>query len=302
LSTLDVLSALLIVLIWGVNFVAIKVGVTEVTPMLLGAMRFGAVLFPAVLFVRPPKVPLRLYLAAGMTLSVGQFGFLFSAIRAGMPAGLASVVTQSQAFFTLIFAAVWLMEGWSASNVAGLALAAGGLALIGVTHGGAVPLVAFFLSLGAAASWAAGNVVTRAVGRYRANMFAFVVWSGVVPPVPFLLLTLVLDGPAAFTALAHVHVLPLLGAVAYLGWAASLVGYGLWSRLLSRYPANRVAPFTLLVPFAGIAATAVAFGERLKLPHILGALLVMAGLVVNLFGARLLARLRADARQRRVAP
>jgi O-acetylserine/cysteine efflux transporter len=296
LSTQDVLSALLIVLIWGVNFVAIKVGVTEVTPMLLGAMRFGAVLFPAVLFVRPPKVPLRLYVAAGMTLSVGQFGFLFSAIRAGMPAGLASVVTQAQAFFTLVFAAVWLKEGWSVSNLAGLALAASGLALIGATHGGAMPLGAFLLSLGAAASWAAGNIVTRAVARYRANMFAFVVWCGVVPPVPFLLLTLLLDGPAAFTALAHVHVLPLLGAVAYLGWAASLVGYGLWSRLLSRYRANRVAPFTLLVPFAGIAATAAAFGERLKLAHALGALLVMAGLVVNLFGARLLARSRADAR------
>jgi O-acetylserine/cysteine efflux transporter len=296
------LSALLVVLVWGINFVAIKVGVTEVTPMLLGAMRFGAVLFPAVLFVRPPKVPLRLYVAAGMTLSVGQFGFLFTAIRAGMPAGLASVVTQSQAFFTLVFAAVWLKERWSANNLAGLVLAAAGLALIGFTHVGAMPLVAFLLALAAAASWAAGNIVTRAVGRYRANMFAFVVWSGVVPPVPFLLLTCLLDGPAAFAALAHVHVLPLLGAIAYLGWGASLVGYGLWSRLLSRYPANRVAPFTLLVPFVGIGATAAAFGERLRLAHVLGALLVMAGLVVNLFGARFLDRSRSNASRRRFAP
>jgi O-acetylserine/cysteine efflux transporter len=291
-STRDVLSALLIVVVWGVNFIAIKVGVAEVTPMLLGAMRFGMVLFPAALFVRPPKVPLRLYLAAGLTLSVGQFAFLFSAIRAGMPVGLASLVVQSQAFFTLVFAAVWLKEGWTASNLAGLALAGGGLALIGFTHGSGMPLVGFLLSLGAAASWAAGNIVTRAVGRYRANMFAFVVWSGLVPPVPFLVLSWLLDGPAAIAALARVHPSQLLAAVAYLGWVSTLVGYGLWSRLLSRYPANRVAPFTLLVPFVGIAAGALVYGERLEVGHVVGGSLVMAGLVVNVLGERLRARLR----------
>jgi O-acetylserine/cysteine efflux transporter len=291
-ATRDVLSALLIVVVWGVNFIAIKVGVAEVTPMLLGAMRFAMVLFPAALFVRPPKVPLRLYVAAGLTLSVGQFAFLFSAIRAGMPVGLASLVVQSQAFFTLVFAAIWLKEGWTASNLAGLALAGGGLALIGVTHGSGVPLIGFLLSLGAAASWAAGNIITRAVGRYRANMFAFVVWSGLVPPVPFLVLSWLVDGPEAIAALAHVHPAQLLAAVAYLGWVSTLVGYGLWSRLLSRYPANRVAPFTLLVPFVGIAAGALVYGERLQLGHVVGGSVVMTGLVVNVFGERLRARLR----------
>jgi O-acetylserine/cysteine efflux transporter len=286
-STRDLLSALLIVFIWGVNFVAIKAGVAEVTPMLLGALRFVVVLFPAALFVRPPKVPLKLYVAAGMTLSVGQFAFLFSAIRAGMPVGLASVVVQSQAFFTLFFAAIWLKEGWAASNVAGLALAGGGLAVIGLSHGSGMPLAGFLLSLAAAASWAAGNIVTRAVGRYQANMFAFVVWSGVVPPIPFLLLSWVFDGPAALAALAHVHWPHLLAAVAYLGWVSTLVGYGLWSRLLSRYPANRVAPFTLLVPFVGIASGVLVYGERLQVAHAVGVFLVIAGLVVNVFGARL---------------
>jgi O-acetylserine/cysteine efflux transporter len=223
---------------------------------------------------------------------VGQFAFLFSAIRAGMPVGLASLVAQSQAFFTLAFAAIWLEEGWTASNLAGLALAGGGLALIGFTHGSGMPLVGFLLSLAAAASWAAGNIVTRAVGRYRANMFAFVVWSGFVPPIPFLVLSWLLDGPAAIVALAHVHLPRLLAAVAYLGWVSTLVGYGLWSRLLSRHPANRVAPFALLVPFVGITAGAVVYGERLEMAHVVGGTLVMAGLVVNVFGERLRARLR----------
>jgi O-acetylserine/cysteine efflux transporter len=261
--------------------------------MVLGAMRFVAAAFPAVLLVRPPKVPLRLYLAAGLTLSVGQFAFLFSAIRAGMPIGLASVVVQSQAFFTLLLSSVFLRERCAPTDFAGLALAASGLALIGVTRGGGMPLVGFLLSLGAAASWATGNVVTRAVGAYRANMFAFVAWSALVPPIPFLVLSVLFDGRGAIAGLAHARVIPLLGSVAFLGWVSTLVGYGLWSRLLSRHSPSLVAPFSFIVPFVGIAAGAIVYGERLKVGHIAGAALILTGLFLNVFGSRLGAKLPA---------
>jgi uncharacterized membrane protein len=132
---LDLALALLVVVVWGVNFAVIKTGVAEVPPLLLGALRFLLAACPAVFFLRPPKVPWRLYLAYGMTISVGQFAFLFSAIHLGMPSGLASLVLQSQAFFTMLFAALWLGESWRASQLVGLLLAACGLALIGSAHG-----------------------------------------------------------------------------------------------------------------------------------------------------------------------
>ena len=292
----DLLLILTVILVWGVNFAVIKVGVADVPPLMLGGLRFMLAAFPALLFLRPPKVPIRLYLLYGLTISVGQFSLLFTAIHIGMPTGLASLVLQSQAFFTMLFAALWLKEPWHANQLAGLVLAAGGLVLIGSAHGLTMPLAGFMLTIAAASMWACGNIVTRAVGRHGPmNQLAFVVWASLVPPVPLLLLSAWIEGPPAMaTALAQFN-WTAFGAVAYLAWAATLFGYGVWTALLSRYPANRIAPFSLLVPLVGLTTGWLVFGEALKPVHFAGGALLMAGLLVNLFGGRLFARLKMQA-------
>lgn len=296
LRSKDLLLILTVIVVWGVNFAVIKVGVADVPPLLLGGLRFLLAAFPAVLFLRAPKVPLRLYILYGMTISVGQFSLLFTAIHMGMPTGLASLVLQSQAFFTMVFAAFWLKEQWRANQLAGLVLAAGGLVLIGSAHGLSMPLAGFMLTIGAAAMWACGNIVTRAVGRYGPmNQLAFVVWASLVPPLPLLLLSAWLEGPQAMaTAVTHFSG-TAFAALAYLAWAATLFGYGVWTALLSRYPANRIAPFSLLVPVVGLTTGWLVFGEVLRPVHFAGGALLMAGLLVNLFGARLFARLKWQA-------
>jgi O-acetylserine/cysteine efflux transporter len=284
----DLALALVVVLVWGMNFVVIKAGVAEVPPLLLGALRFLLAAFPALLLLRPPRVPLRLYLAYGLTISVGQFAFLFSAIHLGMPSGLASLVLQSQAFFTLVLAAVWLKESWHSHQLAGLVLAGVGLVLIGSAHGVQMPLLGFVLTIIAAFMWSTGNIVTRALGRYGPiNQLAFVVWASLVPPLPFLILSYFIEGPAAMAVALDHFSLRSAGAVAYLAWGATLLGYGLWTRLFSRYPANQVAPFSLLVPVVGLAAGSVVYGEQLQPSHLAGGLLLMLGLVLNLFGGKL---------------
>lgn len=281
----------MVIFAWGVNFAVIKVGVADVPPLLLGALRFLLAAFPAVLLLRPPKVPLRLYLLYGMTISVGQFALLFSAIHVGMPTGLASLVLQSQSFFTMLFAAWWLKEHWRANQLAGLMLAAVGLVLIGSAHGLSMPLAGFLLTVAAAVMWACGNIVTRAVGAYGPmNQLAFVVWASLVPPLPFLLLSAWLEGPDAMQTALHHFGWQAFASVAYLAWVATLFGYGVWTRLLSRYPANRVAPFTLLVPLVGLTTGWVVFGEALQPIHFAGGGLLMAGLLLNLFGHRLFVR------------
>ena len=296
LRSKDLLLILTVIVVWGVNFAVIKVGVADVPPLLLGGLRFLLAAFPAVLFLRAPKVPLRLYILYGMTISVGQFSLLFTAIHMGMPTGLASLVLQSQAFFTMVFAAFWLKEQWRANQLAGLVLAAGGLVLIGSAHGLSMPLAGFMLTIGAAAMWACGNIVTRAVGRDGPmNQLAFVVRASLVPPLPLLLLSAWLEGPQAMaTALTHFSG-TAFAALAYLAWAATLFGYGVWTALLSRYPANRIAPFSLLVPVVGLTTGWLLFGEVLRPVHFAGGALLMAGLLVNLFGARLFARLKWQA-------
>lgn len=284
----DLLLALVVVVAWGVNFVVIKVGLHGVPPMLLGALRFILAAVPAVFFVKRPRLPLRWLFAYGATISFGQFAFLFYAMYVGMPAGLASLVLQAQAFFTLGFAVLFLHERFRLQNLAGLAIAAAGLAVIGAesaggTSGGhAMTLAGFVLTLCAAVLWALGNIVTKKVG--KVDLVALVVWGSLIPPLPFLALSYVTEGPARMAAALGGIGLTSILAIVYLAFVATILGYGLWGRLLSRYPASQVAPFSLLVPIVGLASAALLLGEHLSAVQVAGAGLVMLGLVVNVFG------------------
>jgi len=289
MSPRDLLLALIVVIAWGVNFVVIKVGLHGVPPMLLGALRFMLAAFPAIFFVKRPQLPWRWLLAYGVTISLGQFAFLFSAMYVGMPAGLASLVLQAQAFFTLIFAAFFLHERFRLPNVAGLLIAAAGLAVIGMQGGHAITLAGFLLTLCAACSWALGNIVTKKVG--KVDLVGLVVWGSLIPPLPFLALSYALEGPQRIAAaLSGISAMSIF-AIVYLAFIATLIGYGLWSRLLSRYPASQVAPFSLLVPIVGLASASLFLDERLSGAQIAGAVLVMAGLAVNVFGGWVAQRL-----------
>ncbi|MFM0293520.1 MULTISPECIES: EamA family transporter [Paraburkholderia] len=282
MSPKDLLLALVVVVAWGVNFVVIKVGLHGVPPMLLGALRFTLAAVPAVFFIKRPNLPWRWLLAYGATISFGQFAFLFSAMYVGMPAGLASLVLQAQAFFTLIFAATFLHERFRLPNVVGLVIAAGGLAVIGLQGGHAMTLAGFVLTLCAACSWALGNIVTKKVG--KVDLVGLVVWGSLIPPLPFFALSYAFEGPQRIVAaLSGISAMSIF-AIVYLAFIATLIGYGLWSRLLSRYPASQVAPFSLLVPIVGLASASLFLDEQLSAAQIAGALLVMAGLAVNVFG------------------
>ncbi|MCL9845831.1 EamA family transporter [Ralstonia solanacearum] len=290
MSPKDLLLALTVVLVWGVNFVVIKVGLHGVPPMLLGALRFLLVAFPAVLFVPRPKTALKWLLAYGATISLGQFAFLFSAMYVGMPAGLASLVLQSQAFFTLTIAAVVLREPIRWFHLAGMAVAACGLAMIGMagtsSAGAATGMTTagFLLTLCAAFSWSSGNIVTKRIG--PVNVVSLVVWAALIPPVPFFLLSYWMEGPQQIAhSLANLGG-SSIGAIVYLAFGATLFGYSLWSRLLARYAASQVAPLTLLVPVVGLVSAALLLGERLAPAQWLGGAVVMAGLLLNVFGGR----------------
>ncbi|KIU52541.1 acetylserine transporter [Pseudomonas putida] len=287
----DLLLALVVIVAWGLNFVVIKVGLDGLPPMLLGGLRFVLVLFPAIFFIKRPQLPWRWLLAYGTTISLGQFAFLFEAMGNGMSPGLASLVLQSQAFFTLFFAAMFLGERLRAASLLGLLVAAGGLALIGSENGSHVPFLALVLTLCAAACWAMGNIITRRFGNI--DLVALVIWGALIPPLPFFALSWWLEGPALIESSLRGIGLNSILALAYLAFIATMLGYSLWSGLLSRYPAGKVAPFSLLVPVVGLSSSALLLGERLSTLQCWGGVLVMVGLLINVFGSRLRQRLRA---------
>jgi O-acetylserine/cysteine efflux transporter len=287
----DVLAAIAVAVVWGLTFIAIKIGVAETTPLALSALRFLFAALPLVLFVRPPKASPALVILYGLFIGVGQFGLLFVAVREGFPVGLASLVIQLQVFFTILLAWALLGERPRPAQGLGAAIAFAGIALIGSERLDGATLGPLLMVIAAAVFWGAGNVVTKIAG--RVDMLAFVAWSSLAAPVPLFLASLWLDGPAPLVALAHPS-LRLVASVLALSYAGTTFGYGLWSRLLARHPAASVTPFALLVPIVGMVAGSAVFGEPLDAFEVWGAVLVMAGLSVNVFGDRL-GRRRLDA-------
>ncbi|EMI5802085.1 O-acetylserine/cysteine exporter [Klebsiella aerogenes] len=290
----DGLLAMLVVVVWGLNFVVIKLGLHNMPPLMLAGLRFLLVAFPALLFVARPKIPLRLLLGYGLTISFGQFAFLFCAINLGMPAGLASLVLQAQAFFTIVLGAFVFGERLQGKQVAGIALAIFGvLVLVEASLGGQhVPLVGFMLTLAAAFSWACGNIFNKKImsHQHKPPIMSLVVWSALIPVLPFMLASGIIDGPQAMAAsLVNIDATTVLSLM-YLAFVATIVGYGIWGALLGRYETWRVAPLSLLVPVVGMASAALLLGERLNGLQLLGAALIMGGLYINVFGLRLARR------------
>lgn len=294
LSRGDLLRALAVVVIWGLNFVVMKVGLQGVGPMLLGALRFAAAALPFLLFVKFPKLPWRYVVAYGLAQGLGQFGFLFLGLQMGMTAGMASVVMQTQAFFTLLLAVPVLGERARWSQGLGLLVALGGLVLIATAHGegpGQMTLAGFVLTLSAAFMWAVSNLVARLASRVADyDPFPFIVWSSVFPIVPFLGLALWMDGASGVWAQVAGLSLSAVLAVLFLAWLATLLAYTLWTQLLKRHPAGRVTPFSLLVPVVGLWAAWVFFDELPLFQQWLGTGAVLLGLVVNQLGGWLVSR------------
>jgi O-acetylserine/cysteine efflux transporter len=294
LSRGDWARALLVIVIWGTNFVAMKYGLKTLSPMLLSALRFVAASLPFLLFVRPPRSVGWRYLAAyGVVQGVGQFGLLFLGLKLGMPAGMASVVLQTQAFVTLLLAACFLGEAARIWHWLGLLVSLGGLLAIGSAHGeggDAMTLAGFLLTLASACMWAVSNLITRYAARNGPyEPFPFIVWSSIFPILPLLALAVWTDGADSVVyQLQHID-LTAIASVLYLALLATLLGYGLWTRLLQRYAASTVAPLSLMVPVVGLVSAMALLGERPTSMQWLGTLAVLAGMVINQFGGRWLA-------------
>lgn len=288
MSFKDSLLGLVIICLWGFNFVVIAWGVESIPPLLMGALRFLCVASLGSLFVKKPSIPWLWMAAYALTLCFGQFAFLFSAMAYGMPAGLASLVLQSQAVFTLIFSAIMLKEVIKLPQIFAMVIAGIGLTVIGFS-GADTPmtLLGFVLTIVAAISWAIGNVVNRVINQrgYKASI-GLVVWSSWIAFIPFLLSSYFFEGQEAITsALVNFNVISV-GVILYLTFGASILGYSLWSYLLQHYPAGQVAPLTLGVPVVGLFCAALFLNETLSIQQGVGGLLVMLGLIVNTLGGK----------------
>ena len=268
---------LLVVVIWGLAFVATRWALDDFSPPQLTALRFLIAAAPALVLARP-RVPWRILVPIGLTLFLGQFLLQFFGIASGMPPGLASIVVQTQALFTILFAALALGERPGYREWTGTAVAFTGLAMIALTVGRDLTVAGLALTGLSAVSWGVGNVLVKQLP--PVDMLRLMVWLSLIPPLPSLALSLALDGPHALgTALVASSWLGRAAAL-YLGLIATVLAYAIWGGLLRRYPAATVAPFALLIPFVAACASSLAFGERFGPLRLAGMGLVLLGLAV----------------------
>lgn len=283
------LLAALTAAIWGVNFLAINATLQDVPPLPSLALRFLLVIFPWVFFIKRPKASWKIVVAIGLTTSLGQFTLLYLGLALGMPVGLAPLVLQAQVLFTALIAMGVLKEKPGRGQLIGIGIGVVGLTIVGVGRAQVAPILPFILTLVAAFSWAIGNVITRIAQKDSSQVsgkssgLSMAVWSGTVVPIPMYLLSLIFEGPTALAeTLGELHWPAIIGAL-YTALVSTLVGYGIWNSLLSRYPASAVGPYSLLIPVVGMAAAWIALHEVPSGTEVLGGGLLLAGVAFSVF-------------------
>jgi len=292
LPPLHLLLALVVVAVWGTNFVVIKWGLADFPPLTFAALRFTFAVLPAVFFLRRPKVSWWNLAAYGLLIGVGQFGVLYIAMTEWISPGLASLVVQTQVFFTIGFAMLMAGERVRSFQVVALAMAAAGLGWLMAHTNAEVTPVGLGLVLFAALAWAGGNTAARAAG--PVNMLSYVVWASIFSAPPLFVLAFLFEGwPAISQSVVHADA----GAWAAVLWQSAgntIFGYTAWAWLLARHPAATIAPLSLLVPVFGMGASALLLGEALTSWKLTAAVLVLGGLALNTLWPRIAAR-RAQA-------
>ena len=278
----DRLLAALVAVLWGVNFVAIHFSLEQYPPFFLVGLRFLLLAIPTVLFVKRPGVKFRWLLGYGVGFGILQFAFLYAGMSAGMPPGLASLVLQASAPFTVVLAAVWLRERLTIVQGVGIAVAVAGLGVIAAERAGVSALLPVILTLCGALGWAFGNICSRQAK--PESPLRLTMWMSVIPPIPMIGLSLLIEGPdrigeslaTSFTPEA----LPAVLGLAYTVLIGTLVGSGIWVTLMKRNPSSRVAPFSMLVPVAGFTSAWLILGETPTPADLLGGAIVILGVLI----------------------
>jgi O-acetylserine/cysteine efflux transporter len=280
-STSDRLLALLVAVLWGLNFPATELALDQFPPMLLAALRWTLLGIPAICFVPRPRVKLRWLLGVGVGIGLLQFAFLYTGMAAGMPSGLASLVLQASAPFTMLLAGMFLRERINRRQAIGIGIAVLGLAAIALYRSQVAALLPVILTLAGALGWAIGNVCSRQAK--ASNPLRLTLWMAVVPPIPLLILSLIFEGPGriahAFTTLNTSQAWISIGALLYIVIVAALIGYGIWNTLMARNPSSQVAPFSMLVPIIGVLSSWMVFGESVSVVELIAGAAVIGGVL-----------------------
>jgi O-acetylserine/cysteine efflux transporter len=279
------LLAVLITAIWGANFSVIKLGLATVDPFILAGIRFSLCALPAIFFIKRPNVPWRFIIGYGLVFGIGLWGVVNLGIKSGLSAGIASLVLQFSAFFTIFLGAWVFKEALTRYQLAGIVIALGGLTSIIFIVDGSVNLPGLALVIVGAASWSIANIINKKAKTQ--DVFAFLVWSSAFSPLPLFLLDYAVNGTSGYAAFASQINLTSVLSILFQVYPNTLFGYWVWNSLLKKYPVSTVAPLSLLVPVFGMLGSVLMFNESVPASKLLAMGLIIIGLAVGLYGQRI---------------
>ncbi len=281
-----ILLAVAVAAIWGFNFIAVKFALIDFNPLFLCAFRFFLASIPAVFFIKRPAAPFKWIILYGLIVFGLQFSFVFLGIKVGMPAGLASILMQTQVFFSLFFAMLFLAEFPKIWQIVGAIVSFSGIGLVGLHLDQSTTLAGFLCILAAASSWGIGNLITKRIG--RVNMMSLVVWGSFTAFFPLLITSFAIEGSASIVhSLTH-FTWKSMSSVCFIAYISTWMGYGIWNWLISRHPVTVVVPFSLLIPVFGMLCAVIILHEPYQVWKLISGILVVSGLCINLLGPRLL--------------
>ena len=285
MKPLHVVLAVLITAIWGVNFSVIKLGLATVDPFILAGIRFSLCALPAIFFIRKPDVPWRYIIGYGLVFGIGLWGVVNLGIKAGLSAGIASLVLQFSAFFTILLGGWVFKEALTRFQVLGMLIALAGLLCIISISDGSVSLSGVLLVLVGAASWSVANIINKKAS--TRDVFGFLVWSSAFAPIPLFALDYAVNGSVGYTTLVNQIDTTAVLSILFQVYPNTLFAYWIWNSLLKTYPVSTVAPLSLLVPIFGMLGSVVVFNESVPLNKVLAVVLIVVGLAVGLYGQRI---------------
>jgi O-acetylserine/cysteine efflux transporter len=275
-SGMNILLAVVVAVIWGLNFVVIKIGLGAFPPLLFSAMRFGLAALPAAGLVSRNGLPWRWIIPIGLVTGVVSNGLLFVGMSYGMTAGLSSLVMQTHVIITLVLSWILWRESVSWRQIAGVVVAFAGIGLLAGRMQPAGTLLGFLLAVGSAAAFAVTTILLKQAGAVEMRRLA--VWISVVPPLPLLALSLVMER-GQWQAVRHLS-WSGAGALVYTSAISSILAFAIWGKLVKSYSPGAVAPFGLLVPVFGLLSARLCLGERYDGTEVWASILVTAGLLM----------------------
>ncbi len=281
---LHIFFAILVMAIWGFSFVTMEVGLRDMPPLLLCGSRFLFASIPAVFFIKRPVMPLKMVALYGFLMFAASFSFAFFGIRAGVSPGLVSLLVQLQIFFTILLAVLFLQESVNKWQIMGAIIAVGGLGIVGMHIGGNITILGLLFILAAAFCWSVANIIIKQAG--NVNILALTVWGGLFAWPPLFLLSFIIEGPSkVLQSFQHLNLLAA-ASILYMAYPATLIGFLGWGWLLKTYRTATVTPFALLIPVFGILSSVIFLHEPFQTWKITAAMLILAGLCVNIIGPR----------------